>query len=565
MTRDELVGKLEELRVLATETEWVESKRNVTNTDLHEDIGQYLSAIANSLPLVQKPRGYVVWGIDDTSHSLVGTDFKPRKYKIGNEELESWLTRHLRPQVRFVIHELEDGGKRFVLFKVSPATHSPVEFQHERYVRVGSLKKALRDCPEKEHELFALLRRAQDWSAQVIDGTSVADLDPLAVAFARTQFAGKHDHLAAESAGWDDRKFLEKAKVVIDGRLTRAAVILLGTPESERHLSPAVARLTRVLKGLDNADIDYRHFHSPLLPAVDRVFALIRNPTYRYLPNATLFPVELPTYEPWVIRETLHNAIAHQDYTLGARVSVVETADHLLFSNAGSFAAGSVEEVIRRDAPPDRYRNRLLTDAMVAFKLIDTVGSGIRRMFHKQRERNFPMPDYDLTAPDRVLVRIPGTVIDEKYTRMLAARRDLALFDVIALDKVQKKRPLADAEFDSLKKKKLIEGRRPNLYVSATVAAATDTQADYIKKKSFDKAHFEKMVLAYLDKFGTAIRADLDKLLLDKVSDALDAKKKSTFVSNLLRGLRAANRIRVVGRGPGAKWELCKSTAERDG
>jgi len=322
-----------------------------------------------------------------------------------------------------------------------------------------------------------------------------------------------------------------------------------------------VAEITWLLKGTDNTDLDYHHFRPPFLLAVDQLFQRIRNPTYRYLPNATLFPVEQPTYDPWVIRETLHNALAHQDYTLASRVSVVESPGQLVVTNAGSFDPGTVDDVIRADAPPDRYRNRLLTDAMVAFNLIDTIGSGIRRMFRRQWERNFPMPDYDLTA-DRVQVRIPGTVIDERYTRILTARKDLELLDVIALDKVQKKQPLADTEFDSLKKKKLVEGRRPNLFVSATVAADTDSRADYIKNRSFDKAHFERMVVEYLTKFGTATRQDLDKLLLGKLSDVLDAKKKANFIANLLRGLRTANRIRVVGRGPGAKWELCKPPPE---
>jgi ATP-dependent DNA helicase RecG len=134
--------------------------------------------------------------------------------------------------------------------------------------------------------------------------------------------------------------------------------------------------------------------------------------------------------------------------------------------------------------------------------MIDTIGSGIKRMFTKQRQRNFPMPDYDLSEKGRVKVRIIGKVIDEKYTRMLMARTDLDLLDVIALDKVQKGKPLTEDEFKSLKSKELIEGRRPKLFVSAAVAAATDTQAEYIKNRAFDKEHYKKMVVAYLTKFG---------------------------------------------------------------
>src|SRR5260370_39026738 len=111
------------------------------------------------------------------------------------------------------------------------------------------------------------------------------------------------------------------------------------------------------------------------------------------------------------------------------------------------------------------------------------------------------MPDYGVTARQEVQVRIIGKVIDEKYTRMLMARADLDLWDVIALDKVQKGKPLTDDEFKSLKGKKLVEGRRPNLFVSAEIAAATETKADYIKKRAFDKDHYKKMIVAYLKKF----------------------------------------------------------------
>jgi ATP-dependent DNA helicase RecG len=206
------------------------------------------------------------------------------------------------------------------------------------------------------------------------------------------------------------------------------------------------------------------------------------------------------------------------------------------------------------------YRNRFLAEAMVNLNMIDTIGSGIKRMFTKQRQRLFPMPDYDLSEAGRVKVRIIGQVIDDKYTRMLQSRPELDLLDVITLDKVQKRQPISDEEFKSLKAKKLIEGRRPNLFVSATVAAATQTQADYIRNRAFDKEHYEKMIVTYLEKFGEGERADFDKLLLPKLSDALDDKQKGYFITNLLQEMRRDGTIQPVGgkRGKGAKWELCK-------
>ena len=188
--------------------------------------------------------------------------------------------------------------------------------------------------------------------------------------------------------------------------------------------------------------------------------------------------MEVTQYDPWVIREVLHNCIAHQDYSEGGHINVIEEPDTLLFTNLGDFLPGSVEEVIHIDAPPELYRNRFLAEAMVNLNMIDTIGSGIKRMFTKQRERYFPLPDYDLNELNHVKVRIFGKILNERYTHVLIERTDLNLWDVIALDKVQKGKPLTTEEFSSLKKKGLIAGRRPNLYVSANIAAATHTRSD---------------------------------------------------------------------------------------
>ena len=133
--------------------------------------------------------------------------------------------------------------------------------------------------------------------------------------------------------------------------------------------------------------------------------------------------------------------------------------------------------------------------------------------------------------------------------------------DVIALDKVQKGKPITEEEFKSIKAKKLVEGRRPNLFVSAEIAAATETQADYIKKRAFDKDHYKKMVVAYLTKFGEAKREDIDKLLMDKLSDAMDEEQKRNFIMNLLQEMRREKIVAAKGgkRGKGAVWQLHKA------
>lgn len=557
----DLHKKLDELCVLPSETEWVEFKHN---NDKPEEIGEYLSAIANGAALNGKQTGYIVWGIADGSHEVVGTSFEPKRAKIGNEELENWLLRLLNPRIDFTIHEFRRGELPVVLFEIQAANSTPVRFKGEAYIRVGSYKKKLKHYPEKERKLWQILSSTrEDWSAQVVDGADLDDLDPQVIAFARTQYKEKHPQRAAEIDEWDDATFLNKARVCIGGKVTRTALLLLGREEAVHFLSPAQARITWVLRDEKNLEKDYQHFDLPLILAGDKVLAKIRNLTVRHLPSGTLFPHEVTQYDPWVMRETLHNCIAHQDYTLGGRINVVETPDTLLFTNPGSFIPGTVEEMINADAPPEIYRNPFLAQVMVNLNMIDTIGSGIKRMFTRQRERSFPMPDYELDDPRKVVVRLTGQVLDENYTRMLLSQTELSLMDVIALDRVQKNRPLDEETSRRLRARKLIEGRRPNLFVSAQVAAATGDKAAYIKNRAFDKAHYKDMVIAYLQKFGEASRKDLDQLLMDKLSDALDNKQKRHFVTNLLQGLRRENMIRPSGATRSAKWRLYKTDPEK--
>ena len=135
------------------ETEWIEFKRNNQNPD---EIGEYISALANSAMLHQQPMAYLVWGVDDQNHAIVGTDFKPKLQKVGNQELENYLSCLLSPKIDFRIHELEIEDKRMVVFALPAASSLPISFKGIEYIRVGSYKKKLKDHPEKERELWQL-------------------------------------------------------------------------------------------------------------------------------------------------------------------------------------------------------------------------------------------------------------------------------------------------------------------------------------------------------------------------------------------------------------------------
>ena len=144
-TPDYVAGLVHELRKLPNETEWLEFKRNDA---LPQDIGEYLSALANSAALYGKAHGYVVWGIDDATHEIVGTTFNPLKTKVGNEELENWLLRLLSPKIDFRFHSAVIDGSTVILLEIGRAFRHPVQFQNQEFIRIGTYKKKLKDFPE---------------------------------------------------------------------------------------------------------------------------------------------------------------------------------------------------------------------------------------------------------------------------------------------------------------------------------------------------------------------------------------------------------------------------------
>jgi ATP-dependent DNA helicase RecG len=553
MNNGELKSLIDSFRKLPDETEWLEFK---VNNDSPAEIGEYISALANAACLHDREAGYLIFGVEDRTHNVVGTVCRPRQSKVGNEELENWLARLLDPRVDFKILECDYDGRRLVIFQIDPAHHIPVMFNGEAYIRVGTYKKKLREFPEKARKIW-LKTLQEDWSAGICEEAAITDLEPNAIAKARDNYKKKFPDKAENVDGWDDITFLNKAKIIIQGKITRTAIILLGKDEAEHFLSPSIAKISWILKDERNAEKDYEHFGPPFLLAIDAVFAKIRNLKYRYLLDNTLFPTEVTKYEPYVVREALNNCMAHQDYELRGRITVVESPDDVLFSNLGKFLPESVAQVIEQDSPPEYYRNAFLAQAMVNLNLIDTQGGGIKKMFSLQMARYFPLPDYDLSDPTKVKVRIFGKVIDEKYTRLLINETDLDLKTVVLLDRIQKKDSIDKEDAARLKRFKLVEGRYPNIYVAAPVAIATDKRAEYIRNRSFDDAYYKKLIVDYIIKFGSASRENIDNLLWDKLSDVLDDQQKTNKIRNLLTALSSKEKvIKNVGSLKKSKWVL---------
>jgi ATP-dependent DNA helicase RecG len=253
---------------------------------------------------------------------------------------------------------------------------------------------------------------------------------------------------------------------------------------------------------------------------------------------------------------------SHQDYTKHGRINVVEMDDQLMFTNYGSFIPGSVEKVVKEDAPEEHYRNRFLASAMFNLKMVDTAGGGIKKIFNYQRERFFPMPDYDFSG-SKVKVTISGKILDIEYARLLARNRDLKLEEIMMLDKVQKRHELTEFEEKYLKGKKLIEGRKPNYYIGIKVAQKTGQKAAYSKNRAFDKSYYLDLIEKSIREHKSLERGDIDELLWKKLPDWMDDKQKKIKINNLLSEMRKKNRIVNEGTDTKSKWVLVATNNDK--
>ena len=544
MTPADLKSKLDELLKLPAETEWVEFKEAKVNLDF-DDLGKYFTGLCNEANLKGEPAAWLVLGIQDKPRKVIGTQYRPHRANL--DSLKQETAQHTTGRITFKeIHELQLSEGRVVMFEIPPAPQGiPVAWKGHFYGRDAHALGALN---LQEIEQIRSQSGHQDWSAQICQAASIHDLDPAALALAREKFRQKNANrpFAADIPLWDDATFLEKLKLAQHGKLTRAALILLGKSESTPSLSPAVAQITWKLSGEEEA---YEHFDPPFLLNVNAVFARIRNLKFRLQPFNQLVPIELEKYDARVVLEGLNNCIAHQDYTRQARIIVVEKPDRLIFENAGSFFEGSLDDYLLRDRIPRHYRNRLLAEAMVNLDMIDALGMGIKRMFLSQRNRYFPLPEYDFSQPDTVRMEIMGRLIDENYSRVLIAKSDLDLPTVIALDKVQKRKPLRPDELKLLRRLNLVEGRVPALYVASSIAAITGDKAQYIRNRAFDTAHYKKMILDFIHEFGSATRKDIDDLLKGKLSDVLTPHQQAVRIKNLL-AIMAQRDKSITNSGP---------------
>lgn len=539
--------------------EWKEFK-NLKNSfcgDEKDDVISYVSAIANM------EGGYLVLGVKDKTLEIVGTDISRLTFNGQPANTQS-ATFKLTEQCTYLSSEglsieeyvTDDTNKRVWIIHIPKhLPHRPVLAHKKAWQRIED------SLVEMTSERMSVILEepiysAKDWSAEIVPNATIDDLDEVAIAKARKMFKKVHDRIPeTEVNAWSIEEFLSMSGVMINGKITRAAILLLGKPVSEYKLAPAVAQITWTRRDKNEDVIDYEHFTVPFILTVDEVLAKIDNLTMREMPGGTLFPDTMKQYDDYTIREALHNCIAHQDYTLQQRINFVENPGYIYYANGGSFIPGTLQAALRTQGPQRHFRNQCLCKAMVHFNMIDTVSRGIKKMFNEQRRRHFPMPDYEIDAVNKeVAVRIYGNVINERYTQLLKTDESLSLQDCIMLDAVQKGRTIHEDVAKDLLRRGLIEGETPNYSISLGIAKVTHQLSTYTKTKGLEKEKLRQMILQYLKNAGEdgSKRDGIYEYLKDVLPANKTEEQQLRYVGRILVELNEEELIDRIG----LKWIL---------
>ncbi|MBD5257408.1 MAG: AAA family ATPase [Barnesiella sp.] len=538
------------------ESEVVEFKRAENSFDF-DDLGKYFSALSNEANLRGLEFAWLIFGYDEKKHTIVGTSFKDGEGALN--KLKHDFSQHTTDGQTFrEIVPIEVEGKRVLMFKIPASPRNIVmKWKGIAYGRDGESLKPLNQSKQDEirHQT-----PEPDWSAEIVPNATIDDLDEVAIAKAKMMFKKVHNRIPAEEVNkWSTEEFLSKCELMVDGKLRRAAIILLGKMFSDSKLRPAVTEVTWTLRDEKKDVVDYEHFSVPFILTVDEILAKIHNLTLREMPGGTLFPDTMKQYDDYTIREALHNCIAHQDYTLQQRINLVENPGFLYYANGGSFIPGTLENALETQGPQRFFRNTCLCRAMVHFNMIDTVSRGIKKMFTNQMERRFPMPDYEIDNEKKeVAVRIYGNTINERYTKLLKENSNLTLHDCISLDAIQKGHRI-DAEIaQDLLKRGLIEGEAPNYTISLGVAKASKQLPVYTKVKGLEKAKMKQMVIQLLENAGKegARRETIYEYIKDVLPSNKNTEQQLRFLGRLLIEMNDENSIHRVG----LKWIVTNSS-----
>ncbi len=389
MKDKEIISIISDIQASPKECEWIEIKCN--NKEPHL-IGEYISALANGAAYMGQSRGYLAYGIDDSTHAIVGTEFHPENEKIGNEELENWLAIHLTPRIDFSINEIIIEGKHIVLFIIDSAGNTPVKFDGTAYIRVGSYKKKLSDHPERERKIWQNTKSGYFENKTALGGVSADEVLSLIdyPSFFRLMEIPLPENKSAILEKLAEEKIIIKRQSCYD--ITNLGGILFATNLNNfDNLSRKAVRVV-FYKGASRIDAIREQvwakgyavgfeglveYISANLPSNEEIGKALRKDT--------------PMYPPIAIREFVANALIHQDFSIGGASVMIEVfADRIEITNPGK----PLIDVLRFIDHAPISRNEKLAAMMRRLKICEERGSGIDRAITQCEIHQLPAPDF---------------------------------------------------------------------------------------------------------------------------------------------------------------------------
>jgi len=387
-----LEGLVRELCKLPKETDWLELK---VGNDQPESIGEYVSALSNSAALAGKPSGYIVWGVRDDDHAVVGTRFSPHTSKVGNEALESWLHHLLTPRIDFTFHELTVDGEAVVLLEIPPASHLPVAFKATEHIRIGSNKKPLKGFPEKERALWRLFEHTafeRGCAAERLDAVEVLLLLDYPTYFRLLKLPLPDGHQRILAALHADS--LVEPCPAGGWNVTNLGAVLLANRLRD---FPSVARKELrviVYRGTSRVETERelpepRGYASAFNDVIGRIMTVL--PAREVLRGAIQH--KLADYPEVAVRELLANALIHQDFTVTGAGPMVEVFDGWIeITNPGEPLVDTGRFL---DTPP-KSRNNTLASLMRRLDLCEERGSGIDKVLTHIEIAHLPAPLFEV-------------------------------------------------------------------------------------------------------------------------------------------------------------------------
>ena len=393
-THEYFRGLLHELCQLPSETGWVEFK---CNNSKPEEIGEYLSALSNSAALCGKVHAYLVWGIDDSTHQIIGTTFRPSQARKGNEELENWLLQLLSPRIHFRFMEFDFEGKALSVIEIARAAHQPVQFQGTEFIRIGSYKKKLKDFPEKERELwriFDVIPFEQEVAIEQAEPSDVLNLldYPSYFKLLEAPLPETRDKILSRMA--EDGMI----QTGLNGQwdILNLGAILFATKLSEfKQLSRKAVRV--VVYDGDGRVRTIREYlgQKGYAAGFEGLISFLKN----LLPENEVIGAALrksvPMYPELAVRELVANVTIHQDFTITGAGPMIEVFDRRVeITNPGEPLIDTSRFL---DTPP-RSRNEVLASFLRRIGICEERGSGVDKVVYETEFYQLPAPLFEVAG-----------------------------------------------------------------------------------------------------------------------------------------------------------------------